>query len=119
MSANPFTAGLTTRDWTGAGYLLSRPYIEGSDLRNPDEAWVYDGNAVESPIPGPQEYLHTLGTLVNGLAEAGFVIFRVEETFSSVTDPVPGTWEHLQSVAPPWLTWWTRYAPGLQLSKLR
>lgn len=111
MSANPFTAGLTTKDWMGAGYLLNRPYIDGAALLYTDEEWVYDRSADKSPIPGPQEYLHTLGTLVNGLAEAGFVIFRVEETRSSETDPVPGTWEHLQSVAPPWLTWWTRYLP--------
>ena len=113
MSANPFAAGITTGEWTGAGYLLRRPYTDGAEVQYPDEAWVYDRDAAGAPIPEPREYLHTLGTLVNGLAEAGFVIIRLTEATTTVQDPDPGTWEHLQSVVPPWLTWWTRYRPDM------
>ena len=113
MSANPFAAGITTGDWTGTGYLLRRRYADGAEVEYPDEAWVYDRDTAGAPIPGPREYLHTLGTLLNGLAEAGFVIVRLTEATATVQDPAPGTWEHLQSVVPPWLTWWTRYRPDM------
>lgn len=111
MSANPFVAGIGTRDWTGAGYLLRHRYADGAEVRYDDEEWVYDRAAAAAPILGPREYRHTLATLVNGLSETGFVIRKLVETVTTEDDPPPGTWAHLQSVVPPWLTWWTVYRP--------
>ena len=112
MTANPFVAGIATSDWTGEGYLLRHRYIDGAPVRYEDEEWVYDRTTVDEPIPGPREYRHSLATIVTSLVGAGFVIQRVSETRATAEDPESGTWEHLKSIAPPWLTWWGVYEPG-------
>ena len=113
--ANPFAAGLTTADWNGAGYTLRQPYIDGAAVSYDDEAWVQGAGAdrTRAPIPGPREFRHTLSTLINGLAELGFVMSRVSDDWSLYPDPAatPGSWDHLQSVIPLWLAFWTTYRP--------
>jgi SAM-dependent methyltransferase len=111
MTANPFVFGIGTRDWNGRAYELNRPYVEGALFANADEAWVGKGPGGEA-IAVPREYRHTLGALVNGLAENGFVLRRVQEyTRPLADDATPGDWDHLVAVAPPWLLFWATLRP--------
>lgn len=109
--ANPFVAGLTERDWSGDGYVLRRPYVDGAELTYPDQPWVHDAGPA---VPWPREFRHTLSTLVNGLVDAGFLLEHLDDV-SDINPSVsaePGTWDHFTIVAPPWLTFWTRRASG-------
>jgi SAM-dependent methyltransferase len=113
--ANPFMLGLNPRAWTGDGYPLRQPYQDGQLVMGEDEAWVYrDGARPDEDVPAPREYRHTLSTVVNGLAERGFVIRRLSETHATWPDPdaEPGTWDHFVAIAPPWLSFWCTYQPG-------
>ena len=74
MFANPFTLGLRAGDWTGDAYPLRRPYMARTVVAAPDEPWVIGAGRPAISIPAPREYRHTLGDIVNGLAELGFVI---------------------------------------------
>jgi SAM-dependent methyltransferase len=105
MMANPFASGIGTRDVCDEGYVLRRPYIDGAAYEFEDEAWVHDG-AVE--VPPPREFRHTLGKVVRVLADAGFMLFRLDEAVAPPSGTTPGTWEHLKSLVPPWLTFWAR-----------
>jgi 2-polyprenyl-3-methyl-5-hydroxy-6-metoxy-1,4-benzoquinol methylase len=108
MFANPFTLAVNPRHWTGEGYLLKQPYLDGAPIQSEDEAWVYrrdDGPSTAPSIPGPREYRHTLSTVMNGLVEHGFSIRQLADAVSIYPDQTaePGTWDHFVSVAPPWL----------------
>ena len=107
---NPFFAGLTENDWNGEGYLLKRPYVDGAQVKLEDFPWLYDREQ-HAPIPPPIEFRHTLSTLVRELIEHGFVINHIDDRFDPDPDAEPGTWDHLLSIAPPWLTFWTTYQP--------
>ncbi len=111
MCANPFTSGLTAEDWTGQAYPLSQPYLDGAATTYQDQPWVYHRAEETGDIQPPREYRHTLGTVVNGLVEAGFVIWRLTEHTHGQPDADPGSWEHFTTIAPPWFTFWTSYNP--------
>lgn len=115
--ANPFYSGLSERDWNGEGYTLKHPYLDGAVMNCADQEWVYDRSKREAPIPPSREYRHTLSTLVNGLAERGFVLTHVSDISGFDPDPEaePGTWDHFVSIAPPWLSFWTTYRPDILL----
>jgi len=105
MCANPFVFGLEESDWTGEGYLLRYPYVQGAEIGDPQwDVVAPDGSSQR--LPGPREFRHTLHTIINGMAGAGFVLKGVWEELSDEPEPEPGTWEHLKSIAPPWLTFW-------------
>ena len=112
--ANPFLFGLSTRDWNGTGYTLKHAYVDRAELVNIDEAWVYD-RAQHAPIQGPREFRHKFSTLVAGLVNNGFLLQRVSDSDSIHPDPdaEPGTWDHLVSIAPPWLAFWSVYRPDV------
>lgn len=117
QTANPFFSGIGTPDWNGEGYTLRQPYIDGAETTYADESWVYArADDQPAPIPGPREYRHTLGTLLNGLAEQGFDLQHFSEFKSLQPDPTaePGTWTHLTAFAPPWLAFWSIYRPELR-----
>jgi SAM-dependent methyltransferase len=110
--ANPFAGGLTERDWTGEGYLLERPYLDGEVFTYEDQDWVYDRSGEPgNPVLPPREYRHTLSTFVNGLIGQGFTIEHLSDRWSQHPDPsaIPGTWNHFVAFAPPWLAFWTRW----------
>jgi SAM-dependent methyltransferase len=113
--ANPFFSGLGTADWNGDGYTLRQPYIAGAETTYADESWVYVRGEGQPSIPGPREYRHTLGALVNGLAAHGFVVRHLAEFKDLHPDPSaePGSWPHLTAVAPPWLAFWSVYRPDV------
>jgi 2-polyprenyl-3-methyl-5-hydroxy-6-metoxy-1,4-benzoquinol methylase len=116
--ANPFVIGLGGKDWNRDGYALKLPYVDGAEITHEDESWIYRGEAPHEPIKKPKEYRHTLGTLLNGLIERGFLILNVSEQNFGTPNPgaEPGTPEHFTSVAPPWLTFWAAYRPGILTS---
>jgi len=114
--ANPFFSGIGTRDWNGEGYTLHQPYIAGAEMTYADESWVHAASAGDTAaIPGPREYRHTLGALVNGLSARGFVLRHLAEFTDLHPDPTatPGSWQHLTAIAPPWLAFWSDYRPDL------
>jgi SAM-dependent methyltransferase len=104
MCANPFFTGIGTSDWTGDGYMVRLPYVEGAEVVYEDEDWVA-GERAET-VPPPKEYRHTLSALVAGLREVGFAIVAIDELTRNEGDLEPGSWAHLMSVAPPWLRFW-------------
>lgn len=115
MCANPFFIGLGGKDWNGDGYALKLPYVNGAEVTYKDESWVYGGENPDKPIRECKEYRHTLGTLVNGLIEQGFLILNVSEQNLGSPDieAEPGTSDHFTSVAPPWLLFWAAYRPDV------
>jgi SAM-dependent methyltransferase len=113
MCANPFVLGPGPQDWNGAGYTLKHRYINGAELRYDDPAWVYDRNKSATAIAAPREFRHILSVLVSGLVKEGFVIVHLSDTAGFTPDPnaEAGTWAHLLSIVPPWLSFWSSYRP--------
>lgn len=100
--ANPFASGVGTRDWTGEGYVVRLPYVDGAPYAFEDERWVSDG---APGVPPPREYRHTLGAVVDALTQAGLFLFGLDE-HGAPPGAEPGTWQHFKSVMPPWFTLW-------------
>jgi len=112
MCANPFSCGMGTRDWKGAGYALRRIYRDGEPLEYADEDWVFrDNEAPTESIGGPREYRHALSTVLNSLAEHGFVLRGLQEEVSNNPEAEPATWDHFVAAAPPWFFIWATYLP--------
>jgi SAM-dependent methyltransferase len=113
--ANPFLIGLGGKDWSGDGYVLRLPYVDGAEITYQDESWIYGDENPDEPIRKCKEYRHTLSTLVNGLIEQGFLVLNLSELNYGTPDfeAEPGTPEHLTSIAPPWLNFWATYRPML------
>lgn len=111
--ANPFAAGLTERAWNGQGYPLNQPYVQGEKIVYEDSDWVYE--RAEEIIQGPQEFRQTLGTVMNGLIENGFIVQHVQDVASVYPDASaePGTWDHFTAVVPPWMHFWAVYRPDI------
>jgi SAM-dependent methyltransferase len=111
--ANPFTLGITSRDWDGKGYPLRHRYEQGAKLILDDEDFFYHGaKGDRDSVPRPIEYRQTLGTVLNGLRDRGFLLEHLEDEFPCDGAAAPGTFNHLQSVAPPWFTLWLVAAPA-------
>jgi SAM-dependent methyltransferase len=118
-AANPFAAGMGTRDWNGDGYVVRRQYVEEALVSYDDEPWVFRENPeAQKSIGGPREYRQTLGRILNGLVECKLVIVRMLEwaDHERNLDAEPGDWEHFTSYLPPWLWFWTLYRSDLALS---
>jgi SAM-dependent methyltransferase len=113
MCANPFVTGLASKDWDGQGYPLKLPYLDGAEVSYEDEAWVFREGADPQPIQGPKEHRQTLSRLINGLVEQGFIIFQLKEWTEPAPGAEPGSWDHFQAIAPPWLSFWTTYRPDI------
>lgn len=115
--ANPFSVGLSGGDWNGEGYTLKRPYVDGAEVTYEDQEWVYDRGKTDAPVPPTREYRHKLSTLFGGLVEQGFVVSHISDYTDIDPDPAaaPGTWDHLTSIAPPWLAFWAVYRPDIRL----
>ena len=91
------------------------PYVNGK-VHIADPYWEigYD-DGTSTRVKGPREFRHTLSTLVNGLVGRGFVLLGVWEETGDDSHAEPGTWEHLKSIAPPYLTFWACYRPDVFL----
>lgn len=99
--ANPFWT-MDEDDWRD-GYPVRQPYVTGQKLAFADNIWRFEDEAGQShEIVGPHEFMHTLGAIFNALVTAGFVLGGFwEETFGDET-AVPGSWEHLTTILPPY-----------------
>jgi len=111
---NPFFHGVEPEsDWTGSGYVLQRFYVDGAEIKYDDPYWgVRDAEGVERRVLGPHEFRHTLSTLANGLIGNGLAILGIWEEAEGDPSAQPGTWEHMQAMLPPWLTFWARRRPA-------
>ncbi|MEL6851091.1 MAG: hypothetical protein AAFP92_21405, partial [Bacteroidota bacterium] len=90
--------------WEGKGYPLWQPYRDGYPIQTQDGHWNFE-NQQDEPVrvESPQEYRHTLSTVMNGLLVRGFEIIYFQEEVGTESDATPGSWDHYQSIAPPWL----------------
>jgi hypothetical protein len=108
--ANPFVHGIIETSWTGRGYELRLPYVDGAEVPYDDPCWEFtDGAGAEHRVEGPHEFRHAMSTLINGLIGRGLRIlglFEDAEPAAGEAGVAAGTWEHLQTVAPPYLVIW-------------
>ena len=118
MFANPFIhSTVDDESWDGVGYRLRHPYIDGQETSALQEGWDQwdiegdDGGSVK--VQGPKEFRHYLSTVVNGLADRGFVLLRLEEDKLGDPEAEPGSWPHLRWFSPPWLHLWAVYRPDV------
>jgi SAM-dependent methyltransferase len=112
---NPYGQTIDEHSWNGEGYLLRHPYQQGFEISAAYPGWqewdVEDVDGTQHKVPGPREFVHTLSTVLNGLAHRGFVILHCTEFTGSKPQPVPGTWDHLITFSPAWITLWCAYRP--------
>jgi SAM-dependent methyltransferase len=103
---NPLAIPLDERHWNGVGYPLNQPYQDGEIVF--DEAgWdVADEEGQVQIVEGPREFIHTLGTVLTGLATHGFRLLGLWEFMEPDPNPPPGTWQHYTQVCPPWYSVW-------------
>lgn len=120
MFHNPFVHG-TWKDgcwgsrwneselWNGKGYPIWQPYKDGYAIKTSDPNWNFsDNKGKKVKVKSPQEFKHTLSTIINGLIKRGFKILRFDEHRGDHYDSAPGTWDHYISCAPPWLYVWVK-----------
>jgi len=102
--SNPFWS-MDENDWLPQGYPVKQPYITGSQLQYSDPNWTFTNDLdVEQTIEGPREFLHALGTIMNSLVQSGFIMLGLKEWPVGDPSAEPGTWEHLLTIIPPFLT---------------
>ena len=112
---NPYFHGIDEEEWNGDAYPLRNKYEEGEVIYPTGDEWTFrapDGSPRR--VHGPREFRHSMETLLNGPIELGFTLLQMSEDadFDQAEDLAPGTWKHLQSIAPPYLGFWWRYGPG-------
>jgi len=115
MFHNPFVHGTwkdgswgsqweTTELWEGKGYPIWQPYKDGYPIETSDPNWNFTNTRDEVvKVESPQEYRHTLSSVLNGLIQRNFEILNIKEETNEAENAAPGSWEHYQSCAPPWL----------------
>ena len=111
--ANPYFQNVELEDWKGDGYRLWDRYVDG-ELEIADPHWRFvDPNGADHRVRGPREFRHTLATLLNGMIEVGLNVIKLREfsEYDPDAELEPGTWEHFNSIAPPYLTFWAVYRP--------
>ncbi len=98
--------------WKGIGYPIRLPYVEGAAITTRDPYWnFHDAEGNKKRVPAPQEFRHLLSVIVNGLIGRGLKLLRIEESSGGDPEAKPGTWEHYQYFAPPWMTFWWEKSP--------
>lgn len=109
---NPYLQGISEEEWDGKGYPLRHPYVDGSEIEEPE--WVFtDPEGKEQRLRGPRAFRHSTATVINELSALGFLFLGMWEEVGQDPEAEPGSWEHFIRVAPPWLTMWTVYRPDL------
>lgn len=95
--------------WQGKGYPISQPYKDGIPIKVADQTWNFkDTKGKVVKTSAPQEYKHTLSTILNSLIKRKFSILKFEEIKITEENTEPGTWDHYVSVAAPWFFLWAR-----------
>ncbi|MBD3280225.1 methyltransferase domain-containing protein [Candidatus Dojkabacteria bacterium] len=96
--------------WRGKGYPVYTPYKDGYPVKVDDPTWNFenkDGEVVK--IEAPQEYKHTLSTIINSLIQRGFTIKKFDEVrIEDGEKEEIGSWDHYVSVAAPWFHLWSQ-----------
>jgi ubiquinone/menaquinone biosynthesis C-methylase UbiE len=93
--------------WNGKGYPIWQPYKDGYQIETNDPNWNFiDNKGNEVKLESPNEFKHTLSTVLNSLIEKGFKLLRFEEYSEGDFNSEPGSWEHYVSIAPPWFFLW-------------
>jgi len=95
--------------WNGIGYPIWQPYKDGYKIKTADPTWNFtnsDGKKIK--IKSPQEFKHTLSTIMNGLIKRGFNIIKFDEYKNDDLNSKPGTWEHYVSFTAPWFFLWAK-----------
>ncbi len=120
MFHNPFVQGSwkdscwgnqweTKELWNSKGYPISQPYRDGEPVKIYDQTWNFEDTKGEKiKAEAPQEFRHTLSTIINSLTKRNFNILRFEEYVGNNFDAKPGTWDHYITVAPPWFSLWAK-----------
>ncbi len=101
--ANPFVQSVDDDGWDGNGYPLRGLYIDGEDISQYYPHWDVeqpDGNTVK--VDSPHEFRHNLSTVLNTLAQNGFIFLHLQEWMKPDENPEPGSWPHFTQSAPPW-----------------
>lgn len=90
--------------WEGKGYPIWQPYQDGYPIKTKDPNWNFtNAEDKEIKIKSPQEYRHTLSTIMGSLLSNEMEIVSFKEEVGSNYDSKPGSWEHYTSCLPPWM----------------
>jgi len=91
--------------WRGKGYPIWQPYEDSYPIQTVDPNWNFNNSLEEAVImKAPQQFKHTLSTMVNGLITRGLEVLNIKEAIGEkIEGKLPGTWEHYKTVAPPWI----------------
>ena len=90
--------------WKGKGYPIWQPYKDGYPIRTSDPNWNFvNPDQEEVKIHSPQEYRHTLSSLINGLLNRNLNLLQFKEEVGEDYESKPGSWDHYKSCAPPWI----------------
>jgi SAM-dependent methyltransferase len=108
---NPFAVGIDETEWDGKSYPMQRVYRNGKIVIENNQWDITADDGTVTKIAGPQEFNHTLGTVINGLIRRGMLVLGFWEETVDTVNPRQGTWEHFKSILPPWFTIWAQYQP--------
>lgn len=102
---NPFWT-MEESDWVeGKGYPVRQPYVNGQPHQYVEPEWdVQDANGNWSKVEGPHEFMHTLSAIINALIANGFNLYHFAEYPTGDNGAKPGSWDHLCSIIPPFIT---------------
>jgi SAM-dependent methyltransferase len=101
--ANPFVQAVDDDSWNGTGYLLRGPYLDGEDISRYCGEWsVAQANGAVIKVDSPHQFRHILSTVLNLLAQNGFVFLHLQEWMRHDERPEPGSWAHFTQDAPQW-----------------
>lgn len=90
--------------WNGKGYPIWQPYQDGLPIKTSDPHWNFsDEHDQPVTVKSPQEYKHTMSSIINGLIIRNFEILKMTEEKGGDHQSPPGTWDHYTSCAPPWI----------------
>ena len=101
--ANPFTHAVDDEAWDGSAYPLHRLYLDGEDITPYFPHWDVEqegGHTVK--VDSPHEFRHTLSTVLNTMAQNGFIFLYLQEYMLKDEKPEPGSWAYFTQVSPPW-----------------
>ncbi|MEM7332780.1 MAG: class I SAM-dependent methyltransferase [Chloroflexota bacterium] len=101
---NPFWT-MEESDWLEQGYPVKQPYITGKEFLYVNNTWeVEDANGNIQKVEGPKEFLHTYSEIINSFIQNGLMIFHFTEYPKGDNRAEPGSWDHLCSIVPPFIT---------------
>jgi len=108
---NPFVSSTDERSWSGRGYLLCEPYVDGLE-RSPTPWEIWTDDSSPKLVDGPREFVHSLSTLLNVPLGLGFQLLGLWEDGIKAdgASAQPGTFSHFTTICPPYLTMLWRLA---------